>query len=559
MPRVLMKTSLSRVGLLLCVSGSLFLYACSARTSAPSDRPAPFNDPAADGLASPTSFQPVESTPTPEVITLWISPGMPDVLQQAAHAVEETGGKSVLRVSEPSQAMVRAEAKAEVLLTTWVYVAVAPFPTAQDGLGLTELQAMWTGGDAPLGAPIYAAAETTEVLGEVLGSPDGVEVRAGAELLDQSWETRPSLAVVPFDQLDPRWKVLALDGWSPLERGIDLEAYPLTVEFGLSGDANAVAEFQRALDWPASNRDPDRLSTVVITGVTALTRATAWMMELRGIEAPADHIGDWLSSADITHVSNEVSFSQTCPAPDPSPAVTRFCSLPQHISLLEAIGVDVVELTGNHVMDWGAEAFRYSIDLYEARGWHYYGGGLDLEDSMQPVLLEHNGHRFAFLGCNAAGPPYAWATANTPGSAPCDLQRLYAEIARLRAEGYIPIFTYQWAESYRAWPLAPQIQAFREAIDAGALIVSGSQAHQPQGFEFYGGGFIHYGPGNLFFDQMWSLQTRQEFIDRYVFYDGRHISTELFTAMLEEWFQPRPMTEEERAAFLESIFLASGW
>jgi poly-gamma-glutamate synthesis protein (capsule biosynthesis protein) len=58
---------------------------------------------------------------------------------------------------------------------------------------------------------------------------------------------------------------------------------------------------------------------------------------------------------------------------------------------------------------------------------------------------------------------------------------------------------------------------------------------------------------------MWSLQTRQEFIDRHIFYDGRHISTVLLTALLENWSKPRPMTAAERAAFLDVMFRASGW
>jgi hypothetical protein len=37
------------------------------------------------------------------------------------------------------------------------------------------------------------------------------------------------------------------------------------------------------------------------------------------------------------------------------------------------------------------------------------------------------------------------------------------------------------------------------------------------------------------------------------------LSTELFTFMLEDWAQPRPMTEDEREAFLQEIFSASGW
>jgi poly-gamma-glutamate synthesis protein (capsule biosynthesis protein) len=44
-----------------------------------------------------------------------------------------------------------------------------------------------------------------------------------------------------------------------------------------------------------------------------------------------------------------------------------------------------------------------------------------------------------------------------------------------------------------------------------------------------------------------------------VFYDGKHISTEILTAFLEDFAQPRPMTDEERSFFLDNIFTASGW
>jgi poly-gamma-glutamate synthesis protein (capsule biosynthesis protein) len=53
--------------------------------------------------------------------------------------------------------------------------------------------------------------------------------------------------------------------------------------------------------------------------------------------------------------------------------------------------------------------------------------------------------------------------------------------------------------------------------------------------------------------------TRREFIDRYVIYDGKLLSVELLTAMLEDWSRPRLMTLEERASFLQEIFAASGW
>jgi len=102
---------------------------------------------------------------------------------------------------------------------------------------------------------------------------------------------------------------------------------------------------------------------------------------------------------------------------------------------------------------------------------------------------------------------------------------------------------------------------------AGAVIVSGSQAHVPASMEFSGGSFVHYGLGNLFFDQMSHLMpdgsliydTRNVFVDRHVIYNGRYISTELLTYQIENYARPRLMTLEERGKLLLGIFDEGGW
>jgi poly-gamma-glutamate synthesis protein (capsule biosynthesis protein) len=54
-------------------------------------------------------------------------------------------------------------------------------------------------------------------------------------------------------------------------------------------------------------------------------------------------------------------------------------------------------------------------------------------------------------------------------------------------------------------------------------------------------------------------QTSWEVIQRHTLYEGRLLSTELLTAKLQDYAQPRPMTEQERTVFLEELFSASGW
>jgi poly-gamma-glutamate synthesis protein (capsule biosynthesis protein) len=299
-----------------------------------------------------------------------------------------------------------------------------------------------------------------------------------------------------------------------------------------------------------------------MTGVTALSRAVARQMELHGADFPAEKILPFFADADILHTSNEASFTPDCPPQDwfGDPV---FCSPPANIALLTDIGLDIVELTGNHNNDYGSAANAYSLDLYDARGIVYFGGGRNLDDAVAPrILTAPDGTRIAFLGCNSAGPYKAWATAQTAGAAPCDdWSRIRATISDLKASGQADdvIVTVQYQELDSYAPNNQQVIDFEGLAASGADIVSGSQAHQPQGFEFSGGSLIHFGVGNTFFDQMDFVENRQMFADKHVFYEGRTISTILFTGWFEEVGQPRPMTPEERSDFLRVIFDASGW
>ena len=128
--------------------------------------------------------------------------------------------------------------------------------------------------------------------------------------------------------------------------------------------------------------------------------------------------------------------------------------------MLTEIGTDVVELTGNHVNDWGPENLTYTIELYEEAGMSYFGGGNNPPDAASPAFFEHNGNRIAFIGCNPVGPNYAWTAANRPGSRPCDPD-FYEQITQLASEGYIIIATQQYYEFYHYTATPQQNRTFR--------------------------------------------------------------------------------------------------
>mgnify|MGYP003338920834 CR=1 FL=1 len=67
----------------------------------------------------------------------------------------------------------------------------------------------------------------------VFGDSMPVRIVPPAQLLDTAWSELPSWALVPFESLDPKWKVLTIDGQSPIRKKFDISTYPLVVPFAL--------------------------------------------------------------------------------------------------------------------------------------------------------------------------------------------------------------------------------------------------------------------------------------------------------------------------------------
>lgn len=309
-----------------------------------------------------------------------------------------------------------------------------------------------------------------------------------------------------------------------------------------------------------TNRDPAKLTVLAMTGVTAMARMTALRMEQNGYDYPAQVVGPELSKADVTHISNEIPFVEDCQV-NASENNLTLCSRPEYLEALRGVGVDIVGLTGNHLNDFGEQDSLWSMQFYRDQSLPTYGGGSDLEESLKPLLVEHNGNRLVFLGANQYGPEFAWAAADWPGSAPYDLAGMSQAIADARSEldADLVLVELQWEESYDTLPIQSQVEGLQAISAAGADIVTGVQSHVPQAVGFGEGGLILYGLGNFFFDQMWSQATREGLIPRHTIYDGRHLSTKLLTTVLEDFAQPRWTTDAEREALLRRVFTASGW
>ncbi|MEO8612593.1 MAG: CapA family protein [Chloroflexota bacterium] len=358
------------------------------------------------------------------------------------------------------------------------------------------------------------------------------------EALYNTLSSDPALyTLLPFDKLTPRYRMLHINDQSLLDT--DLTAYP----------------FAFTSDQP--NYDSSHLTRLLMSGVTALARNTLKALDKNGVAWAGEGIKDYVSHADFFHTSNEVSFAPGCPLWNAN-VLGVFCSKKEHFDLLTDVGVDIVELTGNHNLDYNTQPYLDTLQWYRDHNIQTIGGGINQEAARQPLILKHNGSTIIMLACNDVGPYYALAGENSPGAAACDRDWLRATLPALAAQSDLLILTVQYLEVEDYRPTGQQEFDFRNFADLGADVVIGTQAHKPQTFEFYNSkrgeeAFIHYGLGNLFFDQpFWG--NMRFFMDELYIYEGRLLTVDLFTGIIDDLARPRPMTPDERLNFLAFMF-----
>ncbi len=365
------------------------------------------------------------------------------------------------------------------------------------------------------------------------------------------------IVIVPEDQLSFNVKLLALDN----------EYYLDSFQTG--------AIFRKAVftsESPTTLNDldlndllvKDSVFKVNQSGVTALTRVM--MRKLNTVGDPlyfSKNIGDFLADADLTHISNEVSFAENCVF-----SLTVFCSDPRFIETLKASGVDLVEITGNHNNDTGSQNNTETINLYKSLGWNVFGGGLNTEDAAKFFVADQKDSKVAFLGYNYPDSPNGGAIAGPDragaNSFDFSFESIKADIDAAHQQSQFVIVDVQYWECYAYpngyveypicdLPIGDQEEVFKKLIDLGADMVVGSSAHQPQIYELYNGKPIYYGLGNMYFDQTQWPGTERGIILSHYFKEGKLLQTKLSPTFYDTNLQTTLMSVEDATAFLSRL------
>ena len=234
-----------------------------------------------------------------------------------------------------------------------------------------------------------------------------------------------------------------------------------------------------------------------------------------------------------------------------------FRAQPSRVEVLKAMGVDGVTLANNHVYDYGPQALLDTLDILEEAGIEKVGAGRDLQEAMEPLYVEIEGKRIAFVAASRAekNKMTPQATGTEPGILRCyETQLFMEEIRRAKEEADFVIALVHWGteESYVLEEV--QLTTGKEYLDAGADAIIGAHPHCLQGIEYYDGKPIVYSLGNYWFNKK-KLDTM--LVELHFRGDGEEQSLEVkVVPAIQENKRVTSAGEEDRERifrFLESI------
>ncbi|MDB5721952.1 MAG: CapA family protein [Alphaproteobacteria bacterium] len=229
--------------------------------------------------------------------------------------------------------------------------------------------------------------------------------------------------------------------------------------------------------------------------------------------------GDVLRSADLLFGQLETRFAASgVRLPQ---ARHADLALPDGAAALKAAGFDIISMAGNHVLDWGNDAFFETKANLEAAGIAVVGAGADIAEARRPArFVLDDGTRVAMLAYSSILPMAYWADERRPGCAPMrahtvyeqiehdqpgtparihtyphrdDLAAMEADIRAAKAGSDVVLVSHHWGIHFVRAEIADyQRDVARVAIAAGADAIFGGHAHILKGCEIIDGRPVFY-------------------------------------------------------------------
>lgn len=167
------------------------------------------------------------------------------------------------------------------------------------------------------------------------------------------------------------------------------------------------------------------------------------------------------------------------------------------INGFKALGVDLLGISNNHVLDHGYEGFVSTIKTLDDAGINHVGAGFTKEEAKKPFFIEKDGKKVGVYAC--CEHEFSWIDDYGFGANGFDPLDALDEIAEAKKQCDYLIVLYHGGKEHYRYPSPHLAKVCRKIVEKGADIVLCQHTHCVGTEEDYKGGKIIFGQGNFVF------------------------------------------------------------
>jgi len=296
------------------------------------------------------------------------------------------------------------------------------------------------------------------------------------------------------------------------------------------------------------------------------------ILEEKGYDYPLQNLKSILLESDFVIANLETQISNLTESPlgkqGEGKGFLLWTDIEKTPYYLKKYNINSVSLANNHVMDYGKEGLKQTLQILDQNNIEWFGAGLNKTSAARPYIKQiefgtQNSTIFVFGAFDYVkkyDEKYSfYAKEGVAGVNVLNSKNIIEQIKLIKdntgnSDVFVIIFPhFNYKESYE-WKRNEQTNLYHELIDGGADLVIGHGSHALQEIERYNDRWIIYGLGNFMFNMLGYYHEidKEPFslAAQLVFHENESVEKTLrlypiFTDNRITNYQPRFLTETE--------------
>lgn len=158
--------------------------------------------------------------------------------------------------------------------------------------------------------------------------------------------------------------------------------------------------------------------------------------------------------------------------------------------------ISAVNLSNNHIMDYGEDAFNYTLQILRKRNIPFFGAGKESENFNNPFIINND---TALFGYSCESTNGVFGSNERSGAAYFSVDKVIGDIENYKNKFNI-IVSIHWGQEYFSFPKPEDVKKARRLIEEGVDLIIGHHTHKIQSKEIYKNKHIYYSLGNGIFN-----------------------------------------------------------